>query len=136
MAERKSTTSKRAVSEEEMQKSRVPETETSKEESQTPEVETPKEESQTPKPETLKEESQTLEPEAPKEEGQTPEPETPKEEHPAKVSKTRYVIQCRNNINKTFGGVTFANGIAKTEDAYTASWFRAKAGYNVSEEKI
>lgn len=44
-----------------------------------------------------------------------------------------YKIICCNLINESFGGVTFHNGIAHTNDSYTASWFRNK-GYTVIRE--
>lgn len=51
-----------------------------------------------------------------------------------KQGKTSYKIVCNRPISKTFGGVTFINGEARTEDAFTASWFRNKKGYAVTKE--
>lgn len=47
----------------------------------------------------------------------------------------RYQITCRNPISETFAGVSFNNGMAFTEDAFTASWFANKEGYTVHKEK-
>lgn len=46
-----------------------------------------------------------------------------------------YQITCCNPINESFGGVTFKEGVACTNDGFTASWFRNKEGYTVSAEK-
>lgn len=46
-----------------------------------------------------------------------------------------YRITCCNLINESFGGVTFKEGVACTDDGFTASWFRNKEGYTVSAEK-
>lgn len=45
--------------------------------------------------------------------------------------RKKYKISCCNPVNKAIGGVKFRDGIAYTDDAYTASWFGNKAGYNV-----
>lgn len=46
----------------------------------------------------------------------------------------RYKIVCCQTVSKQIGGLSFQNGVAYTEDAYTASWFGNKAGYTVSKE--
>ena len=62
---------------------------------------------------------------------------TEKSEKESENGKTRrrYQITCRNSINESFAGVSFQNGMAFTEDAFTASWFANKEGYTVHREK-
>ena len=50
-------------------------------------------------------------------------------------TRQRYQITCRNPINESFAGVSFKDGTAFTEDAFTASWFANKEGYTVHKEK-
>lgn len=46
----------------------------------------------------------------------------------------KYRIVCCNPINEAFGGVRFYDGVAYTNDSFTASWFRNKEGYVVEKE--
>lgn len=74
--------------------------------------------------------------EQPKPEQPTQEAEQPKSEQPTQAEETslhRYKIECCNQINESFGGVSFQNGVAYTDSCFTASWFRNKVGYTVSE---
>lgn len=47
----------------------------------------------------------------------------------------RYKITCCNPVNKQIGGIVFRDGVAYTDDAYAASWFRNKKGYVVTMKK-
>lgn len=53
----------------------------------------------------------------------------------AAQQQCRYKIVCYQTVNKQIGGLSFQNGVAYTEDAYTASWFGNKAGYTVTVSK-
>lgn len=55
------------------------------------------------------------------------------DEQPDAENTVLYEITCRNKISKTIGGVKFVEGIGRTKDGYTASWFRNKEGYEVTK---
>lgn len=56
------------------------------------------------------------------------------EEKKAAAVRGRYKIVCCNPIDEDFGGVSFHEGIAYTDDSYAASWFKNKEGYTVGKE--
>lgn len=73
-------------------------------------------------------------PVSPKPEEKVTEPEVMPEEKAAGPGNTpSFQIRCCSPISKSFGGVTFVNGVAETTDGFTASWFGNKKGYTVTE---
>ena len=72
----------------------------------------------------------------PEEEQETPTEDIDAEPEEYRIKSERiqqkiFRITCRNKVTEMIGGVKFVDGVGYTVDAYAASWFTNKKGYEV-----